>query len=326
MGEGLASLSETSDSRAFKKAVAQIIQDVDDGVPLWKALDSSGVVTKQTLALVQLGEQSGKLSQNLAVAAQQEEKQRIFHSKLRSALMYPIFVLSLTVVIGLAVAWFLLPRLSETFSQLNVELPLISTIFINFGIFLRDNGIWAVPAILGGGVFLLYIVFAAPKTRAIGQWILYKTPGISRLMYEIETARFGYLLGTLLQAGLSITQSLDLLERATLSRRYKKFYRYLKSSFENGYSLRTSLPKYKKARILLPAAVRQMIIAGERSGSLPDNLMNVGKIYEQKADISTQNLETILEPIMLIVVWLGVMGVAIAVILPIYGLVGGLGA
>jgi type IV pilus assembly protein PilC len=67
-----------------------------------------------------------------------------------------------------------------------------------------------------------------------------------------------------------------------------------------------------------------MVIAGERSGALPETLKSIGDIYEEKADISTQNLEAILEPILLVIVWLGVLGVAVAVILPIYSLVGGL--
>lgn len=325
VGEGLSSLAETSNSRLLTRAMNQIKNDIDDGTPLWRALERSGIVGRQTLALVQLGEQSGRLVQNLQVAAQQEEKQRIFRAKLRSALIYPIFVMSLTLLVGLGVAWFLLPKLADTFSSLDVELPLISSIFINFGAFLKENGYWAVPVGVGSGAFILYLLFGAPKTRIIGQWLLFHTPGVSTLMYEIEVSRFGYLLGTLLGAGLSVTEALDLLERATNARAYQKFYRYLYKAFENGYSMRTSLPKYKRTRTLLPPAVQQMIIAGERSGALPDTLTSIGKIYEQKADVSTQNIETILEPIMLIIVWLGVMGVAIAVILPIYSLVGGLG-
>lgn len=325
VGEALASLSATSHSKKLKLALGQIQNDIDEGTPLWLALERSGVVGTQTLALVQLGEQSGKLIQNLHVAAQQEEKQRIFRSKVRSALIYPSFVMGLTLVIGLGVAWFLLPKLAETFSQLRVELPLISKIFIGFGLFLKENGIWAVPLGLGLVALLMYILFAAPKTRTIGRRMLFHIPGIGKLMYEVEVARFGYLLGTLLQAGLSVMQAFDLLGRATDAPRHKDFYRYLRDSFENGYSFRASLPQYKKADKLLPPAVQQMVIAGERSGALPETLTDVGKIYEQKADISTQNLEAILEPILLVVVWLGVMGVAVAVIMPIYSLVGGLG-
>lgn len=325
VGEALESLADTTSSTSLKAALKQIQADIDEGLPLWRALDRSGIVTAQTLALTQLGEQSGKLVQNLKVAAKQEEKQRVFRTKVRSALIYPGFVMSLTVVIGLGVAWFLLPKLADTFSQLRVELPAISQIFIGFGVFLKVHGWWAVPVGLGLGATLLYILFGAPKTKTIGQRMLFHIPGISRLMYQVEVARFGYLLGTLLEAGLSVMQAFVLLGRATTAPRYQKFYQYLHDSFENGYSFRTSFKGYKDTHKLLPPAVQQMVIAGERSGALPETLIDIGAIYEQKADISTQNLEAILEPILLLIVWLGVMGVAVAVILPIYSLVGGIG-
>lgn len=326
VGEAFQSLQETSHSKPLNGALEQMKSDIAEGTPLWKALDRSGIVTSQTLALVRMGEQSGNLVENLDVAAKQEEKQRIFRSKVRSALLYPGFVLGITGIVGIGVAWFLLPRLAETFAHLDVELPLISKILINFGVFLSENGLWAVPAGLSGVLLLGYIIFAAPKTKGIGQWLLFKMPGVSRLLYEVEIARFGYLLGTLLKAGLSVTQALRLLQASTTANRYKKFYNYLTESFENGYSFKASLPKYKRARKLLPPAVQQMLIAGERSGALPETLLNMGKIYEEKADRSTANLEVILEPILLVIVWMGVLGVAVAVILPIYSLVGGLGA
>jgi len=326
VGEIVESMQENTSSRPLKAALKQIGRDIEEGTPLWRALDNSGIVSQQTLVLVRLGEQSGKLVDNLKVAAKQEEKQRLFRSKLRSAMLYPSFVLGMTGLVGLGVAWFLLPRLSETFDQLDVKLPLISRIFVGVGLFLKDNGFWAVPVGLAMVALMVYIIFFAPKTRLLGNWLLFHLPGISRLMYEVEIARFGYLLGTLLGAGLSVTQALQLLQESTNANRYKKFYAYLNQSFEDGYGFRASLSKYKRSRKLLPPSVQQMIIAGERSGALPETLESIGDIYQEKSDISTQNLETVLEPFMLIIVWLGVMAVAIAVILPIYSLVGGLKA
>lgn len=323
--EAFSSLQETSKSKPLNSALEQMKSDIDEGLPLWKAMQRSGVATDQTIALVQLGEQSGRLVDNLQVAARQEEKQRIFRSKVRSAMLYPSFVLGLTLIVGIGVAWFLLPKLSETFTQLDVDLPFISQVFINIGVFLKANGFWAVPAGLGLLFLVVYILFAAPKTKQIGQRLLFHLPGISRLLHEVEIARFGYLMGTLLNAGLTVTQSLSSLRDATSATQYKKLYQHLYESFEDGYSFRATLPKHRNIANLLPPPVQQMIIAGERSGSLPETLVNVGRIYEQKSEISTQNLEAILEPVMLIFVWIGVMGVAVAVILPIYGLVGDLG-
>lgn len=325
VGEAFESLKLSSKSKSLQRALVQMQQDVDDGLPLWKALQNSGIASSQTLALVQLGEESGNLTENLRVAASQEEKQRTFKSKIRSALMYPAFVIGITVVVGLGVAWFLLPKLADTFAQLKVSLPPISQVFLSFGRFLQADGIWAVPAIIVGLLVTIYVLFIAPPTKQIGQGLLRHVPGVGGLLGEVEISRFGYLLGTLLNAGLSVTQAIELLTRATDSRPYKKFYVHLRSSLDDGLSFKDSMPAYKHSDKLLPPAVQQMVMAGERSGALPETLQSIGNIYEAKADITTQNLEAVLEPILLVIVAAGVLGVAVAVILPIYSLVGNLG-
>ncbi len=322
--KALASLSAAATSAPLKRALNEMRADVDAGANLADALERSGLISGQSLALVRLGESSGHLVENLQVAAQQEEKHHIFTSKVRSALIYPSFVLSLTFIIGLAVAWFLLPRLAETFARLNVTLPAISKLLINAGLFLKAHGKVVVPLLLLGIGIILYILFAAPKTKHIGQRMLFAAPGIGRLMSEVEIAQFGYLLGTLLDAGLPVTKTLELMAGATSSRRHQRLYKYIGQSLADGFSFQDSLKRYKGSEKLIPSAVQQMIIAGESSGSLPEVLKTIGRTYEEKADITTNNLESIIEPVLLVLVAGGVMLVAVAVILPIYSLVGGL--
>jgi type II secretory pathway component PulF len=326
IGEALESLSASIKSRAFKKAIASLQSDIDAGYNLTDALEHSGIVGTQTIALVRMGEASGKLVENLQIAAEQEQKRHVFASKVRSAFIYPVFVIVLTVIIGLCVAWFLLPRLAETFAQLHVTLPPISRALISFGLFLQEHGIVAVPAAIGSIFLLLYILFAAPGTKRIGRRLLLRTPGVGRLIKEVELAQFGYLLGTLMDAGLSVTEALRLLAQTTNAPDYQKMYLYLSESVDNGNTFKESFIKYRRGGRIVPLSVQQMIIAGERSGSLPEVLVTIGKTYEQKSDQTTQNLEAIIEPVLLVVVAGGVMLVAIAVILPIYSLIGGLNA
>jgi type II secretory pathway component PulF len=205
-----------------------------------------------------------------------------------------------------------------------VSLPLISQVLINFGLFLKEHGVIAVPAAIGAILLFIYIFFAAPGTKRIGQRALLRTPGVGRLIKEVEIAQFGYLLGTLMNAGLSVTEALSLLAQTSNAPDYQKLYTYLAESVNNGNTFKESFATYSAARKLLPLSVQQMVIAGERSGSLPEVLVTVGKTYEQKSDQTTQNLETIIEPILLVFVAGGVMLVAVAVILPIYSLIGGL--
>lgn len=324
LGDIFTSMQQTSHSRKFTKALDNMKSDVGEGMPLWKVLERARIVSQQTLALVKMGEESGNLVQNLQIAAKQEEKLRVLRAKITTAMLYPTFVFGITIAVGIGVAWFLLPRLAETFKGLGVELPLISVIVINIGNFLGENGYWFIPTVVIASILLFYLLFVARPTRGIGRSLLFHTPGISRLMQEVEIASFGYLLGTLLNAGLSITQSLKMIQETTSIPKYKKFYQYLYQAFDDGYGLKESLKKYKAAKKLLPPTVQQIAIAGESSGSLSQALIEVGSIYEQKSDSTAQNLQAILEPILLIIVWLGVLAVAVAVILPIYSLVGGL--
>lgn len=324
IGETLDSLSQGVKSKPFKKAIESMKQDVEAGYNLADSLERSGIAGTQTLALVRMGEVSGNLVENLQIAAEQERKHHVFVSKVRSAFIYPAFVIVLTIVVGLGVAWFLLPRLADTFAQLHVALPPISQALIGFGIFLRDHGIIAVPVAIVTVIVVMYLLFAAPGTKNIGKKMLLHTPGVGRLIREVELAQFGYLLGTLMNAGLSVTEALLLLANTSTTNDYKKIYLSLADSIGNGYGFKEALGRAKKSERLLPTSVQQMIAAGERSGSLPEVLIMVGKTYEQKSDTTTQNLETIVEPILLVTVAGGVLLVAVAVILPIYSLIGGL--
>jgi len=319
----LDSIATEMRSRRMKNIIAAIQSDIESGSPLWRTLAKTSLFPEHAVSLIRLGEESGKLIENLKVVAIEQEKDRVFRSKLRSAMMYPVFVLSLTVIIGIGIAWFILPKLATVFAQLKITLPLITKILIGAGTFLGSYGQYAVPAAITVMAVLFFFIFLFSKTKFIGQFILFSSPGIKGLIKEVEVARFGYLLGTLLQAGLPITHALDSLASATEITQYQKLYLHLRDSVEDGNSIQKSFVSFKKANRLIPAPIQQLIVAGEQSGSLSETLLKVGQTFEAKADTSTKNLTVILEPILLVIVWLGVVAVALAVILPIYSLIGG---
>lgn len=319
----LDSIAAEMRSRRMKNIIANIKLDIESGSPLWRTLGSSKLFPEHAVSLIRLGEESGKLTQNLKMVATEQEKDRALKSKLRSAMMYPIFVLSLTVIIGVGIAWFILPKLATVFSQLKITLPLITKILIGTGTFLGAHGQYVVPAGVVVMAMLFFFLFAFSKTKFIGQFILFFTPGVSGLIKEVELARFGYLLGTLLEAGLPITQALDSLASASEVSQYRKFYIHLRDSVGDGNSIAKSFASFKRANRLISMPIQQLIVAGEQSGTLSATLLKIGQTFEVKADTSTKNLTIILEPILLVVVWLGVVAVALAVILPIYSLIGG---
>lgn len=319
----LDAIIQESRSGRMKSILAAMREDIESGLSLCKTLEKSRLFPEHAVSLIRLGEASGNLIQNLKVVAIQQDKERVFRAKIRSAMMYPMFVLSLTALIGLGMAWFILPKLALVFAQIKLDLPLITKLLIRAGTFLGLYGLYAVPASVFSLAGLLYIIFIFPKTKFIGQYILFLSPGINELIQEVELARFGYLLGTLLEAGLPVTQALGSLASSTEFPNYQKLYIHLQRTVEEGNSFQKSFTLFHHVHHLVPVPIQQLIFAGEQSGSLPETLLKIGSIFETKVDMTTKNLTVILEPILLVIVWIGVVGVALAVILPIYNLIGG---
>ena len=306
----------------MQRTLKNIREELSGGASIWRTFDAANILPKRATYLVRLGEESGRLPENLALIAQQQEKDREFTSKIRSAMLYPGFVLGLTLVVGIGVAWFVLPRLATVFDSLNVHLPSITVALIRFGAFLQAHGIVFVPAVLIVVVAGITLVLTRPRARAAAQGLALYLPGIRNVVQEVELARFGFILGTLLEAGLPIVQALDSLEQAAAIVQYKRLYAFLRTSVEDGESIRQSLQRYPRSRRLIPIPMQELVATGEQSGKLATMLLRVAALYERNIDQSTKNLASILEPILLVIVWVGVVAVAIAIILPIYSLVG----
>jgi len=195
---------------------------------------------------------------------------------------------------------------------------------MGLGEFMRVHGTVAVPSLLGGIIFFGYFVFSYSKTKFIGQWLLFHFPGINRLLQEVELSRFGYIFGTLLKAGLPATAALTTLIDASVFHRYKKLYRHLRSQIEEGSSFREAFFSFRGSGKLIPIPIQQMIVAGQQSGRLAQTILDIGGVFEEKTETTTKNISVVLEPVLLVFVWLGVVAVALSVVLPIYSLIGGL--
>lgn len=322
IGAVLDSIQTELKSSKMRRALKEMLTEIESGASLWKTLDKVGLFPAQAIALFRIGEESGRLSENLQVIAAQQQKERDFRAKVTSAVSYPALILILTLVIGLSVTWFILPRLASVFSQMKIKLPLITRLLIGAGQFLGQYGFIVVPLLILFLVLIFYFLFAFPKTKYLGQELFLKIPAISKLVREVELSRFGYILGSLLDAGLPVVTALESLILSTSIISYKSFYKRLRDQTEEGLSFQKIFAQEKNLGRLLPGPIRQMIISGEQSGNLPTTLRKVGSIFDAKTEITTKNLATLLEPILLIIVWLGVVFVALAIVLPIYSLIG----
>ena len=318
----LDALTKEMRSKRMQQIMRQIRVDVEAGVFLWQAMEYSQLFSSQTLSLIRLGEQSGNLVENLKVVALEQEKDRQFRTNIRSAVAYPVFVLLLTIIVGVGVAWFILPKLALVFSQLHLALPPMTKMLITVGGFFGRHGAIVVPLGLGVLGAVLYLLFSYHRTKYLGRELLVRLPGIGRLLTEVELARFGYLLGTLLEAGVPIVHAFDSLTKAAGLPRYQKLYRSLGNTIADGQSMEKSIRAFPAIDRTVPTSVQFMLFAGERSGTLATTLLKIGRIYDNKSATSAKDIMILLEPILLVVIWLGVVGVALAVIVPLYSLIG----
>jgi type IV pilus assembly protein PilC len=316
-------IQEGAKSRSYKKTLGAIIDDLDEGSPLWRAIEGRGILDASYVYMVKVGEASGRLWENLKIVAEQQSKNKSFHSKLNSALIYPGIILSLTFLIGIGVVWFVIPKMSKIFSDMKVQLPLPTRIMVSLGNFITTQPVLFLT-ITAAVVLFIFVIFFVPGTKKIGQAILFRFPKIKELYQEVEVARFGYVMFSLSDAGIPLTEALQSIGQSTTIPGYKKFYDYLYKSVEEGNSLEKSFAGYKKASKLFPVQIRQMIVAGERSGNLITVLGKISEIYEEKIELTSKNLSVILEPMLLFIVALAVLFLSLAVIMPIYSLVGGL--
>lgn len=322
VADAVASISQDIKSHYLKKILVRVMTDLEEGAPLWRALSKEKLLDSRSLALIRIGEESGKLAENLRVIAFQEAKNRIFRSKIRSALLYPALVVSITVVVGVGISWFILPKLGAIFTQLRVPLPWATKSLIGFGVFMGQYGKYVIPGAFVFFIFLFFFLFRREASRSIGQSIFFALPGTRTLVQELELSRFGYLFGTLLSSGLPIVDSLDSIAEASTFLRYKKFYTKMRDLVDEGNSFGRSFEQIKNSRNFVPLPLQQMIMAGEQSGRLSDAFLSIGKNYEEKSEITSKNLSVLLEPVLLVIVWVGVVFVALSVVLPIYSLIG----
>ncbi|MBA3679126.1 type II secretion system F family protein, partial [Candidatus Saccharibacteria bacterium] len=261
--------------------------------------------------------------ENLHVVAEQIHKNNIMTSKVRSALLYPAFLIVLLILVGSGIGLFLLPKLADIFNGLNMKLPWYTKALIVFGQFWGKWGILITLLFMVTLVIIILLGIYTKTGKKVMQKILYSLPGVNKLLFQSEIARFGFILGSLLDAGLPVVEALDSLSDSMATKRYRDIITTMKVSIEEGNTFATTFEKIhdKKA---FPGPIRQLIVSAEKSGSLSETLLKMSQLYEDKAEITAKNLETMIEPIILVLIAIGVLFVALAVIVPIYSLIGGL--
>jgi type II secretory pathway component PulF len=140
ISESLFIISSGVKNKAFKSLIGRIKEGVDAGFSLCESFKKTNIFSNRDISLIMIGESSGRLAENLNILSLQHQKEKFFRYKVYSALMYPALVLFMMLVIGVGMSWFLLPKLSVVFTQLDAKLPFITRVMISVGNFFGSYG------------------------------------------------------------------------------------------------------------------------------------------------------------------------------------------
>ena len=300
----------------MSRMVANILQEIEGGSTFGDALSKHPrEFNSLYIQLVKAGELGGVLDDILARLANNLEKSKEFQSKTRGAMIYPIIVLSAMFIVGIIMMIFVIPKLTTMYQDFNAELPLMTKVLIGISNFMLTFW-WLLIAVVGGVIVMFRNWLKTKAGRKTWDRILLKIPILSELIKKIILTEFARTLALLLGAGVSLLQAMEIVTKGVGNVIYQDALNEATKQIEKGVPLSKALAKYEE----FPPILHQMISVGEETGKLDDVLAKLSTYFEQESEQAVKNLTTAMEPLIMIVLGIGVGAMVIAVIMPIYNL------
>jgi len=318
ISESIHTLIEQTKSITFKNVLTSIVTDIENGRPLASALSKHPRVFDQFyISLIEVGEESGTLEDNLEFLAKQLAKDYSMRKKVKGAMLYPGLIFFTVTIMGGFISLFILPQLVDFFESFDIELPLPTKILLYIANLMKTRGIIIITSFIVAFVSFTLLI----KTKFIKPlWhrLLLKLPIIGVFLVSVNIARLTRNLGTMLRSGVTVIRSLEVTANTLDNLTFQQALFFAQDEVRKGKQLAKGMEKFS----FIPPLVTKMIAIGEKTGKLEEVLLYLGDFYEEEIDEFSKNLSTILEPILLISIGLVVGFVAIAIISPIYQLTG----
>ena len=312
-------LSRQTKNKYFKKVLRQIEDEIIKGESFSAAIKKHPKIFPELYySMIHVGEKTGSLSESLKVLAFHLERSHRLRSKVRGALMYPTVVVSAMILIGAIMLIKVVPQLSAAFESLEIELPKITQLVIDTGNILAENW-YIVFLVLFGLPVLLIVLMKKRTTRIVIDRLLLKLPLLSSLVKKINTAYVARTLSSLIHGGVSIVEALEITSNSVSNDLFRKTLLTAKEEVKKGKKLSEVLERFPE---IYPPVFIQMIQVGEETGQTSEILTKLADFLEEEVTNTTQNLSSIIEPILLLLIG-GVIAVfAISMIKPIYSMMG----
>ncbi|MBW2467080.1 MAG: type II secretion system inner membrane protein GspF [Deltaproteobacteria bacterium] len=310
----LDALMEQTTGAALKKIIAQIKESVNEGNSLTASLSRhQKLFSNIYINMVRAGEASGSLDVVLERLADFGEHQQALKGRFKAALVYPIFM----ALIGAGVLFFLLsfvvPNLTRIFTEMKQVLPLPTTILIWFSDFMRSYW-WVILAIIVAVIAIIKEAVKKPKGRYIWDTLKLRLPVIGQINRKIALSRFGRTLGSLLQSGVPLITSLQIVRNIVNNVLIGDVIDDAMDDIQAGKSLSLALSR----SVWFPPVFRQMVSVGEQSGDLEGMLHKIADAYEREVETRITGMTALIEPVMILLMAVVVGFIVISILLPIF--------
>ncbi len=322
LGAGIWDMADDMENPAIRDMLHDVAYRVQSGLSFSSAMKKyERVLGTIAVNLIAIGEETGSLDRVFKDIADHYARIEDFKSKVKQALIYPAF--AVTAIFIALIFWlvFVLPRLSELFQGLNVELPGITLAVLGVSKFVQKYILW-----LTAGFFLLFAGFNLlrlknEKFRYYTDKAFLKTPIIKMILYNFNYAFFSEYMRLMVTAGVPLIDTLETLRDSFNNRVFKRALAFMKTYVSEGGSISGAMKRTK----LFPSLMVRMIAVGEETGGLDDQLEYLSEYYYNKLDYITQNIAKIIEPVIIMTVGALMAVIMISLLLPIYELISRIG-
>ena len=266
--------------------------------------------------VVRAGEEMGNLGETLVYLGDQLKREHGLMTKVRSALIYPVVVMTAMVAVMGFVVGFVIPKIAEFARSSGASLPQVTMIMINAAEWGGQNWLG-----MGGGMVAIGLVgWQGAKTKKGKRWLdglVLKIPIVGELVRRYNQVRFCRLLAGFFKYGISVAEAFDILAASLGNSYYSESCLRLKAKLTLGRSFSEALATERE---LYPPIMAKVIKGAERTGVLDETLLRLAKFYERELKLAVKDLTSLIEPILIVMLGMGVVGVALAVVLPVYRL------
>lgn len=320
-GISLSNALETLGMQSQNKYFIHILKDLSVKISEGQSFSESLLPYKKVfgelfIAMIEAGELSGKLEEVLLTLHIQMKKEHKLISKVKGALTYPAVIVFAIVGIGTFMMVVVVPQITSMFKDLKAELPLPTKILIGTSSMITEHGFITVCLVVGFVAGFIQML-KTEKGRYFFQTILLKSPIIGPIIKKINLARFSRNISSLLKTDIMIIKTFQITAQVLGNLHYRQALLDMAQKIKKGGKLNEVINNYPS---LFPPLVASMVSIGEETGELDSILIELAEFYEEEVDQIMENLPAIIEPLLILVMGLGVGGVAVAIIMPMYAI------